>query len=202
MRKFTRRGWAALLTLLLLLPCAACGQRQKVLTVGIYSGSYWGTPTGDSYQVLDDAIARFEADHPGLKVEYVSGIGTDAYSEWLTQQILLGREPDVYFVLPEDFNLLVSSGALENLDSMMDADADFDQAAYYGACLRAGQSDGRQYALPYESVPTMMFVNKTILEEHGIAVPNNDWTWDDFYRICAQVTDVEKHHSASMTTAG
>ena len=194
MRTIMRSCWAALMFLLLLLSCTACGQGQKVLTVGIYSGSYWGTPTGDSYQVLDNAIARFEADHPGIKVEYVSGIGTDAYSEWLAQQILLGREPDVYFVLPEDFTLLVSSGALEDLDSMMDTDAGFDRDAYYEVCLRAGQSDGRQYALPYESVPTMMFVNKTILEEHGIAVPNNDWTWDDFYRICAQVTDVEKHH--------
>lgn len=192
MKKIMGSCWAALALLLL---CTACGQGQngRTLTVGIYSGSYWGTPTGDSYQVLDDAIARFETDHPGIQVEYVSGIGTDAYSEWLAQQILLGREPDVYFVLPEDFNLLVSSGALEGLDGRMDADAGFDRAAYYEACLRAGQSDGRQYALPYESVPTMMFVNKTILEANGIAVPDNDWTWNDFYRICAQVTDVEKH---------
>ena len=193
MSQIVRRGWATLLSVLLLLSCAACGQGQngRTLTVGIYSGNYWGTPAGDSYQVIDNAIDRFEADYPGISVEYISGIGTDAYSEWLAQQILMGKEPDVYFVLPEDFNLLVTSGALEALDGRMDSDVSFDQTAYYEACLQAGQSDGRQYALPYESVPTMMFVNKTILEENGIAVPDNDWTWDDFYRICAQVTDVE-----------
>lgn len=45
-----------------------------------------------------------------------------------------------------------------------------------------------QYALPYECVPTLMFVNKTLLEAEGIPVPENDWTWEDFYSICAQVT--------------
>ena len=91
---------------------AYANRARSTLTIGIYSGSYWGTPTGDCYQVLDDAIARFEAQHPGVQVEYVSGISTDSYSEWLAQQILKGTEPDVFFVLPEDFNLLVSSGTL------------------------------------------------------------------------------------------
>ena len=53
-------------------------------------------------------------------------------------------------------------------------------------------SSDLQYALPQESVPTIMFVNKTLLEEQEIPVPDNDWTWEDFYRICAQVTDVDR----------
>ena len=181
--------------LLLAMAVSACApiRSSQILTVGIYAGSYWGTPTGDSYKVLDDTISRFVEEHPEIRVEYVSGIGTDAYSEWLAQQILKGAEPDVYFILPEDFNLLVSSGALEPLDEFITADADFDVSAYYDACLLAGVYENCQYALPYESVPTMMFVNKTILDEHGITVPNNDWTWEDLYEICAQVTDVESH---------
>jgi len=36
-----------------------------------------------------------------------------------------------------------------------------------------------------------MFVNKTLLEVSGIAMPDNDWTWEDFYNICAKVTNVD-----------
>lgn len=195
MRRRYKTWLTAFLAAVLLLGMGtACGRRNSAtLTVGVYSGSYWGTPTGDCYQILDETIARFEAEHPGVKVEYVSGISTDAYSEWLAQQILKGTEPDVYFVFPENFNLLASSGALENLDGPIASDPAFDSAAYYGPCLHTGVFNGSQYALPYESVPTMMFVNKTLLEKCGIAVPDNDWTWEDFYSICAQVTDVEKH---------
>ena len=184
---------AALLLLIPLLCLAAfCGKQETVLTIGVYSGSYWNTPNGNCYQILDEAIALFEQSHPGVKVEYVSGIPAGDYSEWLAGQIMMGTEPDLYFVLPEDFDLLVSSGALGCLDERIAGDSGFDTAVYYEPCLRSGQSEGKQYALPHESVPTIMFVNKTLLEVSGIAMPDNDWTWEDFYAICEQVTNVDQ----------
>jgi len=177
-----KRMWkwcvAALLVLISCLSLTGCfGNKETVLTIGVYSGSYWNTPNGNCYQILDEAIALFEKSHPGVNVEYVSGIPADDYSEWLASQILMGTEPDLYFVLPEDFDLLVASGALAQLDERIAGDPGFDTAVYYEPCLRSGQSEGKQYALPHESVPTIMFVNKTLLEVNGIAMPDNDWTW-------------------------
>ena len=180
-----------LIMLLALVCLGGCAGRETTLTIGVYSGSYWNTPNGDCYHILDEAIAQFEQSHPGVKVEYVSGIPADDYSEWLAGQILMGKEPDLYFVLPEDFEILVSSGALAQLDDRIAADPEFDTSVYYEPCLRSGQSAGKQYALPHESVPTIMLVNKTMLEANGIEMPDNNWTWEDFYEICAQVTDVD-----------
>ena len=182
--------WTAALLLCLCLAVYA-GSRETVLTIGVYSGSYWNTPNGNCYEILDEAIALFEESHPGVKVEYVSGIPAGNYSEWLAGRIMMGTEPDLYFVLPEDFDLLVSSGALAQLDERITADPAFDTVVYYEPCLRSGQSDGKQYALPHESVPTIMFVNKTLLEDSGISMPDNDWTWEDFYHICQQITHVD-----------
>jgi len=190
-----KRMWKWNVVALMVLLCfclAGCfGNKETVLTIGVYSGSYWNTPNGNCYQILDEAITLFEESHPGVKVEYVSGIPANDYSEWLAGQIMMGTEPDLYFVLPEDFDLLVSSGSLARLDERIAGDPDFDTTVYYEPCLRSGQSKGRQYALPHESVPTIMFVNKTLLEVSGIAMPDNDWTWEDFYNICAKVTNVD-----------
>ena len=164
-----------------------------VLRIGVYAGSYWDTPNGDCYQVLDDAIALFEQEHPGVQVEYVSGILSRDYSEWLAEQIVKGTEPDVYYVLPEDFELLTSTGALGSLSTFIAEDTEFDPDAYYKPCMEAGQRGGLQYALPQESVPMIMFVNKTLLEENGIPMPDSRWTWEDFYSICAKVTDPAKN---------
>ena len=193
MKKRVWKWTAAALLVLSLCLAAYAGSRETVLTIGVYSGSYWNTPNGNCYQILDEAIALFEDTHPGVKVEYVSGIPAGDYSEWLAGRILLGTEPDLYFVLPEDFDLLVSSGALAPLDERIARDPAFDTVSYYEPCLRSGQHNGKQYALPHESVPTIMFVNKTLLEESGIPMPGNDWTWEDFYRICRQVTHVDSH---------
>ena len=51
-----------------------------------------------------------------------------------------------------------------------------------------GQYRQGQYALPYETVPTLMFVNKTLLEQEGIQVPSADWTWEDLEAISEKVT--------------
>ena len=32
------------------------------------------------------------------------------------------------------------------------------------------------YALPYESVPNLMFVNKTLLQQMEIEAPDSDWS--------------------------
>lgn len=88
---------------------------QDVLRVGIFYGSNWEVPGTVHYEILDKAIKKFKSKYPNIKVEYEKGILSDDYSEWLSEQILKGEEPDVYLVLDEDFHTLASLGALKNL---------------------------------------------------------------------------------------
>lgn len=162
--------------------------KEKVLRIGIMAESNWEVPSGTVYEIADMAAERFEAEHPGVKVEYVSGILREDYSEWLAQQILLGTEPDVFMVLSEDFNMLASAGALMDLTSRIEQDPAFDKEAYYPAAYASGQWNSRQMALVYECVPRLMFVNRTLLREAGIREPDSDWTWEEFYEICQAVT--------------
>ena len=160
---------------------------QNTLRVGIFYGSNWEVPGTVHYEILDQAIKKFESKYPNVKVEYEKGILSNDYSEWLSEQILKGTEPDVYLVLDEDFNTLASLGALKNLDMLVGGDKEFDSDVFYSSVYKAGQYEGSQYALPMECNPTLMFVNKTLLQKEGIKVPDNDWTWDDFYGICKAI---------------
>ncbi len=162
--------------------------QKRVLTIGIFAGSNWDVPTFDYYKMIDETIARFEKEHPNVEVKYQSGILKEDYSLWLSQQLLTGNEPNLYMILNEDFNSLASLGALKNLDQIIKSDSDFDVDKFYQNTLEIGKYQGVQYALPYEVNPTLMFVNKTLLEKEGISLPENDWTLDDFYNICKQIT--------------
>jgi multiple sugar transport system substrate-binding protein len=161
---------------------------ETVIRFGMSAGSYWDVPTGNCYEVIDDAIERFEASHPGVRVEYVSGILKDDYPEWLSEQIVLGKEPDVFIIPESEFDTIASLHVLKDLDHLIQTDPEFDSAAYYEGAYRYGNLRGFQYALPYESVPTLMFVNKTLLEQEEISMPKDDWNWDDFKEICKKVT--------------
>ena len=158
------------------------------LELGVFSGSNWGVPSGESYKIIDGAIERFEKKYPGIKVKYESGIMKSDYSSWLSDKIVKGSQPDVFMILDDDFNTLSSIGALANIDVYMTHDQKFNENDYYSSVLKAGTYSKNQYALPYECDPTLMFVNKTLLEECHIDMPDNDWTLNDFYSICKKVS--------------
>ena len=162
--------------------------KVTVLEVGIFAGSNWDVANANSYVIIDKAIEKFEAEHKNVKVHYYSGIRKEDYSEWFSRQLLRGKEPDVFMVLGEDFNQFAEIGVMKDLELLMANDPDFQADDYYSTTLQAGQYGGRQYALPYETVPTLMFVNKSLLNKEGLFVPDNDWTWDDLYQICQRIT--------------
>lgn len=161
---------------------------DRVLELGMFGDSYWDVANADGYAVIDKAIEKFEKKYPEVKVDYYSGIQKDNYSEWLARKILKGDCPDIFMILPEDFSHLVSLGIVENLNEKIYFEKQLDTEQYYQTSLEAGKIDGQQYALPYETVPTVMFVNKTLLDKENIEVPDSEWTWNDLYMICCKVT--------------
>ena len=158
------------------------------LRLGLFAGSNWNVPQGETYVIIDEVIERFEKQHPNVKVTYVSGIKREDYSEWLAEQFLDDEEPDIFFVPAEDFNMYSSMGALMDLTRFFLLDGTFDPKDYYPSAYCYGLFEGKPYALPRESVLTFMFVNKSLLAREGIAMPSNDWTWEDFLDICRKVT--------------
>ena len=52
---------------------------HKVITIGIFSDSYWEVQNGYSYKILEDAVRIFEEQNPVVRVEYVSGILKEYY---------------------------------------------------------------------------------------------------------------------------
>lgn len=162
--------------------------RERTITLGVFVGNAWDVPTSSSYQLVDDAISKFESENPRVKVEYISGISRDEYSEWLSSALIRGDAPDVFFILLDDFSSFSSVGALKDLGSLIEEDEEFSEKEFYEAAYDYGNLDGAQFALPFESVPNMMFVNKTLLRENKIETPSEDWTWEEFYDICKKVT--------------
>lgn len=173
---------------LLLGVCVYQSRKATSLEVGIFVGSNWDVANANSYVIIDRAVEKFETTHKNVKVHYYSGIRKEDYSEWFSRQLLRGKQPDVFMVLGEDFNQFAEIGIMKDLETLMGSDPAFDRKDYYATALRSGQYDGRQYALPYETVPMLMFVNKSLLNREGLFVPDNDWTWNDLYRICEQIT--------------
>ena len=164
-------------------------QRQPVvLEFGMITGSNWGVENANSYVIIDKAIKLFEEKHKNVKIHYYSGILKEDYSEWFSRQLMVGKTPDVFMVLTNDFDQFASLNVMKDLGGLIRKDDGFNIGNFYTSTLSTGVYKEKQYALPYEAVPTLMFVNKSLLDAEGIQLPGNDWTWNDLYEICRKVT--------------
>ncbi|HOO27868.1 MAG TPA: extracellular solute-binding protein [Lachnospiraceae bacterium] len=163
-------------------------EKETILKFAMFSDSNWGVSGDNTSKIVEQAIKEFEEEHPGVKVVYESGIRKEDYTEWLEGKILLGEEPDIFMVSADVFNILASKGALLDLREFMDEDQTFREDRFYHVAIESGEFEQKQYALPYESVPMLMAVNITLLNELQIDLPENDWTWSDFHAICRRVT--------------
>lgn len=169
-------------------------QRPVVLKLGIFTGGGWDVPSVTTYEFVDEIIERFEQKHPGIKVEYEAGIRRQDYPTWMADRILTGNCPDVFLILDEDFFQYAKLGALKNLNSYLVADEQFDPSRYFPGALEHGSYDSKQFVLPLESSPELMFVNISMLKQEGIPIPDENWTVDDLYEICEAVTKDTNHN--------
>lgn len=171
------------------------------LELGMFAESNWDVANGNCYEIIDDAISRFESKHKNVKVHYYSGIRKRDYNEWLCQQLVSGKAPDVFMISEEQIDFLVSLGVLKKLDSLIEKNGDIKSWEYFNTAWNGGVFDDALYALPYETNFMLMAVNKTLLEKNGLEMPDNNWTWNDFYRLCKQVT-LDEDNDGIVDTVG
>jgi len=168
--------------------------------LGLIAGSAWSVPNPTANRLYDGLISDFRAKHPEYSLSYRSGVRTQDYSERLAQDILRGEEPDLFFILPEDFTTLASIGALADLGPYLGR-GDIDPGAFYENALSAGRLGDKQFALPFEVVPSLMFANTTLLRELGLAEPDPNWRWEDFLALAERAT-VDRDGNGSLDSFG
>ncbi|MBO6047272.1 MAG: extracellular solute-binding protein [Erysipelotrichaceae bacterium] len=165
-------------------------ERPMTLKIGFYTDSPWNVPYAEPYKVIDHVIDLFEEKYPYVTVTYESGIAKSEYSNWLSNQIVQAKQPDLFLVPDDDFNLLASTKVLEDLTTRI-ADDHLDTGNFFECAYQVGKHYDKQYALPYECNPTLMCVNRDLLHKHHIKMPEGNWTTAEFYDKCEKVTNVD-----------
>lgn len=129
-----------------------------------------------SLETIQDNIARFEAENPGIKVNLTDYAWPD-YNDSLILRIRSNTPTDIVYGGQDWLPAWGSAGFIAPLDSVAPAGAVKELAAdIAGFALTDVTYDGKVYGLPYYSDTISFIYNKKILEDHGIAVPT---TWEE-----------------------
>lgn len=181
---------------LVLAACAAPaaapgGEAGDAASTDALTISWWnGFSTDSVKQVVPQIIADFEAQNPGIKVEYeLSGgpPGGGQLMEVLLSRIAAGNPPDsvTIWTAPSEFG---AQGALLELDDFMASASTATPDAFYAGPLNSCRWDGKIYGLPASAGAGCIFVNADKFAEKGISAERADFpgTWDELKALSEQ----------------
>jgi raffinose/stachyose/melibiose transport system substrate-binding protein len=173
-----RRFAAALVAVGTAITMAACG--------GASSGSSQDTGTltffsWDSEQVMSPIIKDFEAQNPGIKVEFSTAPPVAEYISTLQARILSGTAADVFAIAAENKTNLIDNGAVVDLtdEPFMSKLTQFNKDTY--------SKDGHSYGASISSWGGGIMYNKKLLGKAG--VKEFPKSWDEFLTLSGKLKD-------------
>lgn len=163
--------------------CAAA----LVLTAGAASAQelkFMCFSDADDCTVIDSVIDGFEAENPGITV-VIDKVPYQAVLDSLPVQLAAGTGPDIA--------LVTDLGGLNRY--YLDLSPYVDDAYWqdnFGDFLnwyRADAEDDGIYGLHWQLTVTGPYINRTLFDQAGVAVPAPDATWDDWVAATRDVAE-------------
>ncbi|WP_180270780.1 ABC transporter substrate-binding protein [Sporanaerobium hydrogeniformans] len=134
-------------------------------------------------------VAAYEKRNPTVKINVIEAPAND-YSDKVAVMLAGNSDIDVVFIRDTaSYTGYISKGQLEPLDSYITADT-VDLSAYGGMCEQYGV-DNQIYGLPYRKDIWMLFYNKDLFDQAGIAYPTDNMTLEQYRETAKKLTSGE-----------
>jgi multiple sugar transport system substrate-binding protein len=179
----------AAMTGMLIQPALAQQSSDITATLSILS---W---TNDQFIAsVDKATARFQERYPNVTIEsqYTPVKTWGDYNNSFINRAATGDIPDIFSVAIEGFAQSAATGLLRDLESIINNDpdaqavmSDIEPNLLDGMRTR---SNGEMNFFPTEWNNIVVYYNKDMFDEAGVAYPSDDWTWDEFRDVANALT--------------
>lgn len=136
--------------------------------------SSWGSQS--EIALLLPLIKDFEKQNPDIKVDFLHI--PQNYFQKLHLLFASNLAPDVVFINNYYAPKYIKAGLLEDLTAYADKDA------YFSKSVEAFTYDGKIYAVPRDVSNLVIYYNKDLFDKYKIPYPKNDWTYEDYLKIC------------------
>lgn len=139
---------------------------------------------------IDENIAAFNEEYPNIDVT----VNVTPYAEYWTKlqtQASSDTLPDLFWMNGPNVGLYASNDQLEPITGAVDA-GDIDPANYPEALVDLYTLDDVEYGVPKDFDTIGIWANKALFEKAGVALPEGDWTWDEFQKTASDISTALK----------
>ena len=138
-------------------------------------------------QGMKPMVDALEKQYPDIKLKW-SPV-PDGYGDKLKIRLVSGDAPSLFNVGPgAPLKNYTNQGLIECLDNYYKEDKEFDLSKYPQGLVNTCMVDGKLMMLPKDNCPFVLYYNKKIFDDAGVAYPNDKWTWNDLKDTAKKLT--------------
>jgi multiple sugar transport system substrate-binding protein len=150
-------------------------------------------------QLVDDAVAAYEANNPGIDITVTGLTFDEAGLARLDTAIVAGSGPDIFRIASDRLPGYGAQGVLSPIDDHLTEE---DRADILPNLLEGVAFEGQHLAWPQWVPPIGFYLNNQLFADAGIDAPDATWTVDEFTQIAQDLTGEGVHGFATyMGTA-
>jgi multiple sugar transport system substrate-binding protein len=179
------------LTLLCALVLAGCGGDDGGNggggdVSGDASFMVFGDP--EEIQAFRNVIAAYENEKPDVDVKMIEASDRDDLIARLSTSFAAGTPPDLFLLNYRFYAQFAARDVLEPIEDRVDDSDVFQQDDFYEEAMSAFRFNDTLTCLPQNISSLVVYYNKDLFQEAGVAFPKEGWSWDDMVATAKKLT--------------
>src|SRR5215210_3161554 len=166
-----------------------CGEDEKKATgkvAGDVSFMVFGDP--DEIQGFRNVIKAYETKQPDVNVKLIEASDRDDLLARLSTSFAGGTPPDLFLLNYRYYGQFASRGVLEPVEERVGSSDVFEEGDFYEQALEAFRFDDTLTCLPQNISSLVVYYNKDLFEQAGVAEPEAGWKWGDMIAAAKKLT--------------
>ena len=185
-RTLSRAATAAALVALLALPAAGCGSDDGAGGGAQVRFQVFGE--AEELAAYRELVAAYERTSDDA-VRLIEVPEREAHLQKIATGFAGGAAPDVFLVNYRNFAGYAARGALDPAGPRLERSAVLERDAFYPQPLEAFSFRGELQCLPQNVSSLVVYYNRDLFRQAGLADPRPGWTYDEFVAAARKLTE-------------
>ncbi len=139
-------------------------------------------------QAYRELVAAFEQEHPQVTVEFVPVARHAEHVARMATAFAGGQPPDLFLINFRRWGQFLDAGVLQPLGPLLAQAGEFRPQDFYAPSLEAFTVQGELLCMPQNISSLVVYWNRTLFRQFGVAPPTADWSWKDFHDAARDLT--------------
>lgn len=139
-------------------------------------------------KAYDALVEAFENKYPAIPVALIYVPNQFAYRDQVAQDFALGQPYDVVILNNRRYGFYGLRKMLEPLGPYLDKSSVVREADFFPEALAPFRLNGVLNCIPQNASNLVVYWNKDLFDQAGVAYPKAEWTWDEFLKTAQALT--------------